>query len=200
MVGLLIRHGHCDAIGRRLAGRCDGNPLNATGRREADELSAALRWLPITAIYSSPLERAVETAKPLARDHGLPIRTREALTDVDFGEWTGKSLAELAALQAWHEFNRDRCHACAPGGEPLVDVQRRIVDELIGLSRTHPGEMVAIVTHAEPISCAIAAFDCRTLDEVLAVEISPAHVSTVGIGPKLRRVLSINMRAEAAAV
>jgi probable phosphoglycerate mutase len=200
MVGLLIRHGHSDAVGRWLAGRREGIPLNAAGRREAEELSEALRWLPITAIYTSPLERAVDTAQPLARDHGLSIKTRAALTDIDFGEWTGKSLDELASLPAWQAFNQDRCHACAPGGEPLVEVQRRVVDELIELSRTHPGEMVAIITHAEPIRCAIAAFDCRSLDDVLAVEITPGHVSTVGVGPKLRRVLSINMRAEAAAV
>lgn len=200
MVGLLIRHGQSDAVGRWLAGRRDGVPLNAKGRREAEALSQSLRWLPITAVYSSPLERARDTAQPLARDHGLEIKTREALTDIDFGDWTGKSLDELTALPEWDAFNRDRGHACAPHGESLVEVQRRIVDELIGLSHLHAGEMVAIVTHAEPIRCAIAAFDCRSLDDVLAVEISPAHVSTVGVSPKLRRVLSVNMRPELAAV
>lgn len=200
MVGLLIRHGHSDAVGRWLAGRRPGVALNAAGIRDADELSRALRWLPLTAIYSSPLERAVATVEPLARDHGLAIKKRDALTDVDFGEWTGKSIDELAALPAWQAFNRDRCHACAPGGEALANVQRRIVNELIELSRSHPGEVVAIATHAEPIRCAIAAFDGQSLDDVLALEITPGHVSTVGIGSRIRRVLSINMRAEAAAV
>ena len=199
MVGLLIRHGQCDAVGRWLAGRRPGITLNAAGRREAEQLSEALRWLPITAVYSSPLERALETAKPLARDHGLAVKTRGALTDVDFGEWTGMTFEELDRIPEWHAFNRDRCHGCPPGGESLANAQRRVVDELMHLSCTHPGEIVAIVTHAEPIRCAIAAFDCRSLDDVVAVEISPAHVSTVGMGAKLRRVLSINMRAEAAA-
>lgn len=200
MVGLLIRHGHSDAVGRWLAGRRPGVTLNAAGRQEADELSRAMRWLPLTAIYSSPLERAVATVEPLARDHGLAIKTRHALTDVDFGEWTGMSIDELASLPAWQAFNRDRCHACAPGGEALAAVQGRIVNELIELSRTHPGEVVAIATHAELIRCAIAAFDGQSLDDVMALEITPGRVSTVGIGSRVRRVLSINMRAEAAAV
>jgi broad specificity phosphatase PhoE len=200
MVGLLIRHGQCDAVGKWLAGRQGGLPLNADGRREANELIDALRWVPLTAVYSSPLERAVETAQPLASDHGLAPETREALTDIDFGDWTGKSLEELSALPEWQAFNRDRRRACPPGGEALIEVQRRMVEELMNLSRLHAGETVAIVTHAELIRCAIAAFDCRSLDEVVAIEISPAHVSTIGIGPQVRRVLSINMRPEAAAV
>ena len=200
MIGLLIRHGHCDAVGQWLAGRREGVTLNATGRREAAELSNALRWLPITAVYSSPLERAVETATPLAGDHGLPITTRDALSDVDFGAWTGKTLTELATLPEWETFNRDRCRACAPAGESLTRVQGRIVDELIHLSHTHAGEIVAIVSHAEPIRCAIAAFGCRSLDDVVSVEISPTHVSAVGVSPQLRRVLSINLRPELAGV
>ena len=74
------------------------------------------------------------------------------------------------------------------------------MDELLCLSTTHPGELVAIVTHAEPIRCAIAAFDGSSLDDVLAVEISPAHVTTVGIGPKFRRILAVNMPPERAAL
>ena len=200
MVGLLIRHGQCDAVGKWLAGRQEGLPLNADGRRQAQELIDALRWVPLTAVYSSPLERAVETAQPLASDHGLTTETREALTDIDFGDWTGMSLDQLSGLPEWHAFNSDRCHACAPGGEALIDAQRRMVEELMNLSRLHAGDTVAIVTHAELIRCAIAAFDGRSLDEVLAVEISPAHVSTVGVGPQIRRVLSINIRPDAAAV
>jgi probable phosphoglycerate mutase len=174
-------------------------PLNDAGRKEAGRLSDALRWLPITAIYSSPLERAVDTAKPLARDHGLTVSTRNALTDVDFGDWTGKTLEELAPLAEWQAFNRERCRACPPGGESLLAVQQRVVEELTQLSRRHAGEIVAIVTHAEPIRCAIASFDGRSLDDVMAVEVSPGHVSTIGIGAKFRRVLSINMRPDFAA-
>jgi probable phosphoglycerate mutase len=200
MVGLLIRHGHCDAIGRWLAGRREGVPLSDLGTAEAMRLAGAFRWLPLAAIYSSPLERAVRTAEPTARDHGLKVQPREALTDVHYGDWTGRSIEALDADPAWAAFNRDRSHARAPGGEALSDVQRRIVDELRQIGHAHRGELVAIVTHAEPIRCAIAAFAGRSLDDVLGVEISPAYVSTIGIGTKFCSVLAINLRPELAAV
>jgi probable phosphoglycerate mutase len=200
MVGLLIRHGHCDAIGRSLAGRREGVPLSAVGTAEAARLSGAFRWLPLAAVYSSPLERAVSTAEPIAREHGLQVHTREALIDVNFGDWTGRSLTALEQDPAWAAFNRDRAHARAPGGEALSDVQRRIVEELKSIDHAHRGELVAIVTHAEPIRCAIAAFTGQSLDEVLGVEISPGHVSAVGMGSKFCSVLAVNLRPELAAV
>lgn len=200
MVGLLIRHGHTEAVGRWLAGRRDGVPLTAEGERQAKELANALRWVPITAVYSSPLARAVSTAAPLAGDHGLHVEIRDALTDLDFGEWTGRTLDELASSPEWRRFNEDRSHACPPGGEPLADLQTRVAGELSQIATRHAGETVAIVTHAEPIRCAIAAFEGATLNDVMAIEISPAHVSAVGIGPNFRRVLSINIRGDLAAV
>jgi probable phosphoglycerate mutase len=157
-------------------------------------------YLPLTAIYSSPLERALETAGPLAHDHGLRVQTRPALNDMDFGDWTGRTLDELADDPAWKSFNGDRGRACPPGGEALQQVQRRVVDELLALSRLHAGEVVAIVTHAEPIRCALAAFSGSSLDDVKAVEIAPGYVSAIGIQPNVRRVLAINMDAGQAAV
>ena len=200
MIALLIRHGHADPVGKWLAGRRSGISLNAAGREQTSELVNALKWLPLTAVYTSPLERAIETAQPLADDHGLEVDVRSALTDVDFGSWTGRSLDDLAQDAAWREFNRDRVHACAPGGEALCDVQQRIVEELMTLSQSHAAETVAIVTHAELIRCALAAFAGSTLDEVLAIDIEPAHVSTIGITGAVQRVLAVNLPASQIAV
>ena len=197
MVGLLIRHGHADAVEGWLSGRRDGVALSAQGRAEAERLRQALRWTPLSAVYSSPLGHAVETAQPLARDRGLDVEVRPALTDVDFGDWTGRAMDELATDPAWQSFNRDRTRSCPPRGEALALVQQRIVDELMKLARTHAGETIAIVTHAEPIRCALAAFGGSSLDAVMAVEINGGHVSPVGIAaPHVRRVLGINMPAD----
>ena len=200
MIALLIRHGHADPVGKWLAGRRGGISLDATGREQTSELVRALKWMPLTAVYTSPLERAIETAQPLANDHGLEVNVRPALTDVDFGSWTGRSLDDLSHDAAWGEFNRDRIHACAPDGEALSDVQARIVAELMTLSHAHAAETVAIVTHAELIRCALAAFRGSTLDEVLAVDIEPAHVSTIGFTGTVQRVLAVNMPASQIAV
>jgi broad specificity phosphatase PhoE len=111
MIGLLIRHGHTDAVGQWLAGRQRGVWLSATGRLEATALMQALMWAPLTAVYSSPLERAVETATPLADDHGLRVRTSDALTEVDFGDWTGRAIMDLAHDPGWQSFNQSRARA-----------------------------------------------------------------------------------------
>ena len=198
MVGLLIRHGHAEPVGRWLAGRREGVALSDIGRAEAERLRDGLAYAPLTAIYSSPMQRAVETAEPLARDHGLCVQPRAAFNEVDFGDWTGRMLEDLAEDAAWRSFNANRQCACPPGGEALQCVQRRVVDELLALSRCHAGEMIAIVTHAEPIRCAIAAFCGGSLDDVLTLEISPGHVSTIGIEPMVCRVLAVNLRADQA--
>jgi ribonuclease H / adenosylcobalamin/alpha-ribazole phosphatase len=193
MIGLLIRHGHTDAVGQWLAGRQRGVWLSATGRLEATALMQALMWAPLTAVYSSPLERAVETATPLADDHGLRVRTSDALTEVDFGDWTGRAIMDLAHDPGWQSFNQSRARARPPRGEAIADVQRRIVEMLLALSLGHPGEIVACVTHAELIRCAVAAFRGTTLDDVMGIEISPGRVTPVGLTAAVRRVFAIDV-------
>src|SRR4051794_13712312 len=95
---LLIRHAHCDPIGHAIAGRAAGVHLNRRGRAEADALGTRLSELAITAVYSSPLERALETAAAVAKPHGLRVETAAGLIEVDFGEWTGRTLADLDQL------------------------------------------------------------------------------------------------------
>jgi probable phosphoglycerate mutase len=192
MIGLLIRHGSTDRVGQSLAGRQAGVLLNAGGREQVAQLVRALAWLPLTAVYTSPLERAVETARPLAADHNLDARVRPALTDIDFGAWTGRALIELEADPAWARFNRDRQRACPPGGEALAAVQHRVLEELLTLARSHQSETIAIVTHAEPIRCALAALAGTSLDEAMAMNIEPGRVSVIGITPDVRRVLAVN--------
>jgi broad specificity phosphatase PhoE len=138
------------------------------GRSDAD-LVRGLTWAPLSAVYSSPLDRAVATAHPLADDHGLDIHVRPALGDAN--------------------------------GETRDDVQRRAVDEVMMLARTHQGETIAIVAHDDLIRCLLAAFDGLALDAMDAVELSPSLVSAIGITPSgVRRVLGVNISAAEATV
>ncbi|HWH67867.1 MAG TPA: histidine phosphatase family protein, partial [Candidatus Sulfotelmatobacter sp.] len=91
----LIRHGENDWVGKAIAGRSPGVHLNAAGRQQAEQLAKQLAAHPIQQLFSSPLERARETAEPLARRLGLEVQIAPALTEMDFGQWTGKTLAEL---------------------------------------------------------------------------------------------------------
>ena len=99
---LLIRHGENDFVKQsRLPGRMPGIHLNEHGREQAAALAESLKKMPLRAIYASPLERAVETAEPLAQALGLAIQLRPGLLDTDVGEWQGTQLKKLRKLPLW---------------------------------------------------------------------------------------------------
>lgn len=188
---LLIRHGHTDAIGRRLVGRTPGVHLTADGREQAVRLVETLRARPIAAIVSSPLERALETAEPLARSRGLAITTDDDLIEVEFGAWTGLTFEELARLPEWVRFNTHRAAADVPGGERPTEVQARIVAAMDRLRQRHPGQTIAAVTHADVIRAAVLHYAGASLDMVHRIEINPASITAVvfvGGEPRLQFV------------
>ena len=86
---LLIRHGENDWVGKKLAGRLPGVHLNQNGLNQAQAVAATLHNLPIKAIYSSPLERAMETAQPLALVKKMEITICDNLSEINFGDWQG---------------------------------------------------------------------------------------------------------------
>ncbi|MGD2205331.1 MAG: histidine phosphatase family protein, partial [Anaerolineae bacterium] len=98
---LLIRHGLNDWVGEKLAGWTPGVHLNDKGRVQAAALAEQLADVPVAAIYSSPLERTLETAEPLAEAHGLPVQVREGLGETRCGDWTGRTLEELKDKDLW---------------------------------------------------------------------------------------------------
>src|SRR4051812_11740004 len=94
-VVLLIRHALTGAVGTRLVSRLPGINLNTEGEAQACALRRRLRGERLDAIYSSPLERAIQTSRPIAEDRGLDVEAVEELNEVDFGDWTGRSFDEL---------------------------------------------------------------------------------------------------------
>ncbi len=154
---LLIRHGENDYLAKnRLPGRIPGIHLNERGREQAAELEHSLSRLPIKAIYSSPLERAQETAEPLARSLVLEIRPVPELTDTDVGNWEGRSWKGLARTRNWKVIQETPDQFQFPGGESFVQTQERVVRSLEAIASRHAGEMVAVVFHADPIKLAVA--------------------------------------------
>src|SRR5205085_7622986 len=124
------------------------------------------------AIYSGPIDRARETAAPLAERLGLAVHVRDALTELDVGEWQGKPLADLDADPRWAAWNRARSLTRAPGGEMMCAAQARMVGELFRLGELHPDQCVAIVSHGDPIRSALCYFLGISLDHALRFEIS----------------------------
>lgn len=195
---LLVRHGHCEPVGQAIAGRSAGVHLSERGKAEVTSLASRLSALPITAVYSSPLERALETAAPIAERKGLLVATAPGLIEIDFGEWTGKTLAELDRLPAWQAFNRFRSGARIPGGEGPADVLSRSLAELDRLSRAHPDsrDLVVVVSHGDVLRSLVAHFLGCPLDLLHRFELSPASVSVLQLESYGPRLLQLNWTAD----
>ena len=174
---LLIRHGETDAVGRLMAGWQPGWHLNENGKRQVERLAQRLAALSIRAVYTSPLERAVETAEAIARQHALASRKLEELGEFHMGEWQGWNMTDLESREDWRRFNSFRSGTRAPGGELIVETQTRMVRQLECLARQHPAETVAVVSHGDPLRAALAYFLGIPLDFLGRFEINPGSLS-----------------------
>ncbi len=187
---MLVRHAKNDWVGDRLAGWTPGVHLNDAGRQQAEALGARLAHLPIKAIYSSPLERAVETAQAIAAHHNLEIQTLEDVGETHYGEWTGASIEELSKTELWPVVQVYPSGARFPGGESLRETQARAVAALDALHDAHPKEtdIVVVVSHADVIKAAVAHYVGLHLDLFQRLAVSPASLSVIQFskfGPRL---------------
>ncbi|HTX79122.1 MAG TPA: histidine phosphatase family protein [Longilinea sp.] len=152
----LIRHGENDFTGKRLAGCRPGVHLNAKGQEQARQLTGYLADVPFTAIYSSPLERAVETAQPLAERCGLPLQHHNGLLEVDFGRWQGLTFRYLRRLPDWKDLYKQADTFCFPGGETIAAAQQRVVAALDEIASKHSEkDVIACVSHSDSIRLAV---------------------------------------------
>jgi probable phosphoglycerate mutase len=189
---LLIRHATTDAVGKCLSGRKAGVHLNAMGLEQARTLSERLKHMPIAAVYSSPLERALETAAPLCNLIDQQCQSAEEFLELDFGHWTNATFQELAADPEFERFNTFRSLTRIPGGESMQEAQTRMISGLARLATKHPNEVVAVFSHSDMIKSAIAHYAGIHLDLFQRIEISPASVSVVEIFEDAVRLVTIN--------
>ncbi|RAK60924.1 histidine phosphatase family protein [Phenylobacterium hankyongense] len=187
-----VRHGSHDRLGRILCGRMPGVILSEQGRAEARGLAQRLSREPIVAIYASPLERARQTAEPIAEALGLPVQVAADLQEIDFGAWTGARFEDLDGDPAWGLWNQARTLARAPGGESMLEVQLRLRRWLDAACERHSGQLIAAVSHGDAIKAILAQVLGLSLDQHQRLEISPASVSTVAVGDWGAKVLGIN--------
>lgn len=190
---LLIRHGTNDWVHGRLAGWTPGVHLNDEGRAQAQATASRLASLPIEALYTSPLERTVETAQAIATTHNLPLRLVEDLGEVKYGEWQGAELKELYKHELWPGIQFYPSGTRFPGGgETLGEAQIRMVSALDKLRAQHPKGMIAVVSHADIIKLAIAYYIGMHIDLFQRLEISPCSVSALAFTPMGPRLLAYN--------
>ena len=179
---LLIRHAQNDWVAKnRLAGWTPGVHLNDTGRSQAEKLAGRLEHVPLKAIYSSPLERCIETATAITAVHSLEIQHVEAMGEVRYGKWEGKKVKKLSKKPAWFTLQHYPSRFRFPGGESLVAVQYRAVQAIEELAARHKDEMFAIVSHADVIKLALAHYMGMHIDLFQRLVISTASVSLLAL-------------------
>lgn len=191
---LLIRHGENDYVKKgKLAGRLPEVHLNDKGRQQAAAIAGHLKEAPIKAIYSSPLERAVETAQPLAQSLNMEVQIRPGLLETGYGDWTGESLKKLGRLKAWKVVQVTPSLFRFPNGESFAESQRRICQELETIASQHdPKDMVACFSHSDPIKMAIAYYIGMPLDSFQRLGVSPGSISVLHIGESSSHLAALN--------
>lgn len=193
---LLVRHAAHELGEGTLPGRKPGVRLNDEGRRQAAALADRLRRVPIDAVHTSPVQRVKETAEVTADRLGLPLVVSDALSEIDYGDWTGESFDALGPVERWHAWNAFRSGTRVPGGELMLTAQSRIVGEMIRLAEERPGARLALFSHGDPIRAAIAYWLGVPLDLFLRIRISLASVSVVHLSERGPSVLGVNDTGE----
>lgn len=192
---LLIRHGENDYVKtNKLAGRLPGVHLNEKGRAQAQALGDALKNVPIQAIYSSPLERAMETAAPIASPRGLQILPEPDLMDTDVGKWQGRSWKTLVHTKAWKIVQSAPSRYRFEGGESFPETQLRVVNVLERILHMHkkPQEVIAVVFHSDPIKLAIAHFIGLPLDSFQRLACETGSLSMLHAGESRASLMKLN--------
>jgi probable phosphoglycerate mutase len=167
-----------------------GVHLNSKGEQQAERLAVGLaRDYALDAIVSSPMERALETARPTAQAQQREICVDEKLTEIDVGRWTGLSFEQLASDRAWADFNSRRSISWPPGGESMMAVQTRAWQSVS--EHAHANTTTAFVTHGDVVRCLVLLLLGLAIDHIHRIEISPASVTEFALSdsyPVLKRM------------
>jgi probable phosphomutase (TIGR03848 family) len=193
---LLIRHGENDYTKKhKLAGYTPDVHLNERGQGQAQALGDALKDVPIKAMYSSPLERAIETATPIAAARGLELQLEARLLETNIGKWQGRSLAALRLQKAWKVVQSAPSRAQFPEGETFYECQARIVTALDSIARKYkPQEIVACVFHADPIKLAVAHYIGLALDHFQRLSCDTGSLTALYVGETGANLIKLNQR------
>lgn len=189
---VLVRHAKHTAFGERILGRTSGVHLSAEGLAQAKRLAERLCLRPIDRIFSSPLDRAQETARPIAQRLDLPFEVVEAISEIDYGLWAGRDFDDLRRDELWAAYNSFRSGTRIPGGELMPEAQLRIVGFLDEVRRKWPDGRILAVSHGDVIRAALAYYLGMPLDLFQRLQIDPASVSTVSVDSYGPRVIRIN--------
>lgn len=180
---ILVRHAVTAETGKKLSGRMPGIALSPQGATAAAGLAADLASQEVAALYTSPIQRCRETARLIGKPHGLKPRVLQGLVEVEYGEWSGRSLKRLYRTQSWKELMRDPVGFRFPDGETLGEVHRRTVRTLDRLAAKHGSETVLAVSHGDAIRAIVAHCLTGSVELIHRLHVSPLGVSVIEASP-----------------
>jgi len=192
-VVLFVRHGQTPTTGASLPGRAPNLHLAESGIAQAQQAAERIAKLgSVAAVYASPMERTRETAAPIAKARKLRVRQSKGLIECDFGDWTGKSLANLRKLDEWKTVQRYPSGFRFPRGESFAEMQARALAATHSLVAAHPGETIVAISHADIIKSIVAAAAGTHLDLFQRIVISPCSITAILYTPEGPIVLTVN--------
>jgi len=193
---LLIRHGENEYVKTgKMAGQLPDVHLNERGHKQAAELAEALKRVQLKAIYASSLERAVETAEPIAEGRKLEIQLRPQLMDNDIGKWHGRTLKQLRRIKKWKIVQQAPSRFTFPEGESFLETQTRIASCLDEIAASHkPKDIVAVVFHADPIKLAVAHYLGMPLDHFQRLGCDTASVTVLFVSETGAHLIKLNQK------
>lgn len=181
---LLVRHAVNDWVDTgRLAGWTPGVHLNDQGKAQASALGNRLANVPLTAIYTSPLERTRETADAIASHHPhLRMNVSDEVGEVRYGRWQGEKLSKLRKDKLWQTVQLYPSRVQFPDGETFRQAQARAVNAVEMVAAKHPGGTVVVVSHSDVIKLVLTHYLGAPLDMFQRIAISPASITTIYLG------------------
>lgn len=191
---LLVRHGFTATTGLVLPGRAPGLHLAERGVAQAEAVAERLGELtrkPV-ALYASPLERARETAAPIATQLRLRAQIERGLLECDFGAWTGKRLSLLAKKPEWRAVQNAPSTFRFPEGESFTEMQSRVWTTLERLAKKHRNKTIVVVSHADLIKAAVTYAQGVPLDLFQRTVISTCSISAIAFTNATPVVLTVN--------
>jgi probable phosphomutase (TIGR03848 family) len=198
MTVILLRHARSTSnTAHILAGRSEGIDLDDKGRQQAAELIDRIGELPIRSIVCSPLLRCRHTVESLAERIGMVPIVDERFSEVDYGEWTGRKITDLAKEPLWAVVQAHPSAAVFPGGEGLAQVQARAVaavrDHDARLADQHHSDALWLAcTHGDVIKAVVADALALHLDSFQRVTADPASISVISYARLRPFVLHVN--------
>ena len=188
----LVRHAAHDRVGTVLCGRMAGVNLGSLGKAQAERLAHRFASDDVACIYASPLERALETAEPIASRLGHPVQVCDDVNEINFGRWTGTSFEALNQDPRWSSWNHSRSTSRPPEGETMLEAQGRVVRGMEQLLSRYSDRSVILVSHCDVIKAALLYYLGMPIDSYHRLEVEPASISTLVVGDWGSKVLRLN--------